>query len=108
MKFWQWVASEKKETDRTDWCSNFPDVFLGFNLYQPCKLHDFFNRGVRIPGRQEPAGFIELQFVFWKAIIRQVNRDAINIPHLLLGYLLSFLIWLATSLTFPIWYKHNL
>lgn len=107
-KWFDYLWYEYKHTNETDYCTAFPDYFLGYNFKKPCSIHDKFNRGHGIPGREEPSGFIELQFVFWKSTIREVHRSYLGIIHLLFGYFLTFLLWTATTISFPFWYRFNL
>lgn len=108
MKWFEWVASEKPHQENTDYCSYFFDTLFAFQLWRICRYHDWYNRGVKIPSRDRPASFLELQFVFFKGMVRQVHKDSLCFPHTILGYFITFLMWLVTTLTFPLWYRWNL
>lgn len=109
MKAFEWNSIE---SDCSDGCTKWWDVFLYQRNYRPCKRHDIGNRTKVYPGKGKIEKHRQLDLWFLEDLLKQSWEDCnknpfFMIPHLLILILLNDIpVFIVVRLTHRFWHKH--
>lgn len=108
-----WFIWEVEEQEDCDFCTNSPDVLLGFRFWKACKNHDKGNATGHYPDKGPIKKQRDLDLFFFNDLVDVVLKDATRtwglfILHVILGFVLSLGYFVAVRMTSPLWWKGKL